>query len=121
MLELTLSWKPCEVDFKGHKITAEIRPLLSEAFDRVAPYFMQTQNEFAEMTTVEQTRRSIVLQKECAEIFPTHLRNIGGVTVDGAAPTTEMLCTESTFVELSLLLLTEMITMSQLDGESEKN
>jgi hypothetical protein len=112
MLELILDWQEKEFDFKGSKITAELRPLKRRAMMALLP-FMQG----GEITN----QRALEMQGLAEKIFPDHVRNISGIRINGQPITVEQLNDEMALFSLSTDIIKVLALMSSLQKEDEKN
>ena len=130
MLNLEIDWKKVTVVFMKEEVSAEIRPLSTKAFNLLLPYvsdsdaFTEKENESDEEKQkrfLKASSRMAELQWLGKDIFPTHLRNIEGITVNNKPLTFEQLANEVSLAPLASAFLTHMMSITQIDETSEKN
>ena len=61
------------------------------------------------------------MQGICQDLFREHVRDIAGFTIDGKAPTIEQIADESVFLPLCTDIISQLMVISQLDGDDTKN
>lgn len=133
MANVTIEWQPHETTFKGESIKMEIRPLKNWAWFEIAPLLNNKnpkkqgeskEDYIARLTDEEKLvmgKDSIKLQHFAKTIFPEHVRNLSGVTVNNQAPTNEHLSEEVVFLSFTVGIIMKLIEISSLDEEDTKN
>jgi len=61
------------------------------------------------------------VQEKGEKVFPEHVRNIKGLSVNGAPITNDILCQETVFGPLCISIISELMNRSQLTEQDEKN
>ncbi len=112
MLDIVIGWKNVELEFNGETVSVDLRPLKTDEVLILAP-LMESKPETLS--------RGFRLQKASKEIFCNSVKNIKGITVNGAEPTTDQICDESLLSLLSASILNKLIEMSAPKREEEKN
>ena len=131
-MDFIIGWRRYETTFKGASVTMELRPLKSDAMFAMSPHFGGERRkpgesipEFVARLTDEQKERlrknSQALQRLSVSIFPEHVRNLSGFTVNGLPPTWETLANESVFMDLAVEICGQLASISSLPEASEKN
>ena len=115
MINLTIDWQRVTINFQGEEVSALIRPLMSKTFVSLMPFMHIDKDES------RAAENMITMQQLGKDIFPDHMKELEGVQINGAAPTVEQLTEEFALAELAVKLLTEMINITVLDKDSEKN
>jgi len=116
-MDILIDWVPYEFEFMGDKVTCELRRLKSEAFMKLAPYMKLAGEEDAVKITVSMFE----MQQLVPSLFPGHVRNLQGITINGQPPTIEQLSEESVLVELVFDIIGEMAKISRISEGDVKN
>jgi len=116
-MDILIDWVPYEFEFMGDKATCEVRRLKSEAFMKLAPYMKLAGEEDAVKITVSMFE----MQQLVPLIFPDHVRNLQGITINGQPPTTQQLSEEPVLVDVVFDIVTELITLSRIGKDEAKN
>lgn len=114
MYDLQLGWRFLKIDFKGHEIEVEVRPLKVKEVLVLSP-FMATSEEQA---TAE---RMFKLVNAASPIAKDFIRDIKGLTVDSQPATPQMLFEELGLCELTFKILTSLFNMSSIKSDESKN
>jgi len=131
-LDIVIGWQPYETVFHGHKVTMELRPLKSWAMFALAPYLEgerrkpdESVKDFVKRLTPEQkeklSKSSRKIQGLAKDIFPEHVQNIQGITVNKEPVTWEHLAEETIFMTLAVEISGQLAAISSLDEMSAKN
>jgi len=112
-----IDWVPFETEFMGDKVTCELRRLKSEAFMKLAPYMKLAGEEDAIKITVSMFE----MQQLVPSLFPEHVRNLQGITINGEIPTLDQLSEESVLVELVFDIIGELAKISRVSEGEAKN
>lgn len=121
---LTIDWKPFETDFRGHKITMELRPLKRWATMLLTPIYLEAANMKAskkKTVTADEANFSYRIQEIGLKIFPDHVRNLNGLQINNVGITIDDLCDESIFSPIVMEIMGELSTRSQLIDDEVKN
>jgi hypothetical protein len=132
MMDFVIGWQRYETKFRGAAVTMDLRPLKSAAMFQMAPHFGgprrqpdETVQEFIGRLTDDEKailrNNSRKLQEISVQVFPEHVRNLKGFTINGLAPTWEDLAAESIFMELCTDICGQLAVISTIDQGSEKN
>ena len=114
-MDITISWQAWETEFRGEKITMELRPLKTKAMLLLMPYLGSTQNP-------EQAgRASMEMAQLAPQIFPEHVRNLQGLTINGQPPTWEIMAEELMFTALIVEIMAQLASISAVSEEEQKN
>jgi len=132
-MDVIIGWSSYETKFLDDPVTMELRSLRTEAFFKLLP-LMQHKNAKQPKESVEKYLKrltpeekieiqgaSIKTQKLSVEIFPDHVKNITGITLNGKAPTFEDLAQEAIFLNLAVDICGELISRTKLTRDEEKN
>ena len=119
---IAIGWQKYETEFSGHKISMEIRPLKNSAMIALTPFLGKADDiKDGKMNKVQVIVELYEVQKIAKDIFPDHLQNIEGITVNDQPLTVEILTEESMFSSLSLDIITQMNAITQLTEIDSKN
>ena len=121
---LTIGWKPYEVDFRGHKITMELRPLKRWASMLLTPIYLEAADMKAnkkKKVTADEANFSYRIQELGMKIFPDHLRSLSGLQINNVDITINNLCDESIFASVVMDVMAELSSRSQLKDNEVKN
>lgn len=131
-MDFIIGWQKYETVFKGAHIAMELRPLKTDAMFAMSPHFQgerrgkdESVSEFIGRLTEDQKNQlrneSKGLQKLSLTIFPDHVRDLSGFTINGEAPTWLQLAEESLFMELCVEICGRLAAISNLGEDEEKN
>jgi hypothetical protein len=116
-MDLLISWKKYETKFKGETITMELLPLKVEGYSLLSPYMRKYGSDEREQAT----QNALDLQAASTEILRTYVRNIKGITINGEAPTPDILSTEIRLTGLVMDIIQTLIMRSLIGEGEEKN
>ena len=135
MIDFIIDWKPYETTIDGYPITLELRPLKAWAHILLLPYFLKM-DELAENSkkiasetdeqkindwVIKSSTLTVELQEICKKIFPDHVRNITGFTVNNKPIDTLIICEETMFGTLVMDIVGELAKRSRISGAEAKN
>jgi len=132
-MDIIIDWQTFSTEFADGEISMELRPLKSYAMFMLSPYLDNPNPKLKEESVEEYTARlsgedkarlllnSQKIQELSSKIFPDHVRNIQGVTVNGQPLTIEQIATEVVFLQLSVEICGQLASISRLTKEDEKN
>jgi len=116
-MDILIDWVPYETEFMDDKITCELRPLKSAAFMKLAPYMRLGGEE----DTVKITVSMFEMQQLVPSLFPEHVRELKGITINGQEVTIEQLAEESALVELVFDIIGQLAMISRIARGDVKN
>jgi len=132
-MDVIIGWESYEINFLDAVVTMELRSLKTGAFFKLLP-LMQHKNakletedikEYLERLTPEERfemqEAGMKIQALAPEIFPEHVRNMNGVTLNGTLPTLEDLAQETIFLNFVVDICGELISRTKLTRDEEKN
>lgn len=134
-MDITIGWTKFEPKSKigENEISVEVRPLKNWAWLELLPLMQQmipkntgesTKDYLARLSPDERAsleKESINIQRLAKTIFPEHVRNFQGVTVNGEPPTPEQLSEEVIFMGITIEIMMHLITISNLGEGDLKN
>jgi len=124
-LELIIDWQTFETEFRGEKISMEIRPFKRKAMMAALPYMTNRMPDIKDDMTAQEigslADKGFELQGLAAGFLPQHLRNITGITINGKPPTIEDLSEEPALLPLTLEIITQIASISNLNQGEVKN
>lgn len=133
-MDFLFDWKPFETVFmhgdKKERVSMELMPLDREGMLLILPCLSKMdgidikgkKKEDIEPEVFEKLMTlQLETQKHALTIFPNHVRNIKGITINGGEPSSEMLSSQSVFSALVFMILSQLATMSSLGDGDEKN
>jgi len=118
-MDYIIGWREVEVPFEDDIVTVEIRPLTREAMMIVTPLLVEAEGKDNDKSFM--LLSTFKMQEISEKIFPDHVRNIKGFTINGNAPTIEIITKESVFARLTVDILTKLFAISTLTKDEEKN
>ena len=116
MLELKTEWK--DVDL-GDGITVKIKPLNLRAYHRMLAFLLPHMKDGqvdSQAVMVDENLPDIL-----EDIFPDHVSEVRGVTLDGKVPTSLELAQNAQLLTQCILTLGELLTLSTLNKEELGN
>lgn len=116
-LDILIDWQEWSMDFNDHKITAQVLPLTTSAYLKLVPFMKMTEGEDVLKMAVD----AYELQAMAGEIFPSFVRNLKGLKVNGVPAKLEALAEFPAFNPIAVSLITELIKISTLTEGAEKN
>ena len=127
-LELIIDWQVFETEFRGEKISMEIRPFKRKAMMAIRPFMTEKMPKIeADMSDEEigkMADKAFELQGLAADLFPDHVRNLKGlegVVIDEHPVTFQDLAEETALLALTLAIITRIASISTLDSGEVKN
>lgn len=124
-LDLIIGWQEFTTEFRGEEITMEVRPFRRKAMLAVLPYLTKQMPDIkADMTGDEISNladKGFELQGLASDLFPEHVKNIQGITLNGTVPTFDDLADEPVFLPLTLAIITQIAGISNIDQADAKN
>ena len=132
-MDLVIDWRKYETEFMGEPVSMELRPLKRWAWFELAPLLEnhnpkkedETAQEYIARLTEDERKKmshdSEKLQELSAKIFPEHVKNIQGITVNGEVPTWEQISEEIIFLNLCVDICGQLAEVSTLTKTDEKN
>ena len=124
-LDLIIGWQAFTTGFRDEEITMEVRPFKRKAMLAVLPYLTKQMPDItADMTGDEISDladKGFELQGLASDLFPDHVKNIQGVTINGKEPTFDDLANEPVFLPLTLAIITKIAGISNIAEASAKN
>lgn len=118
MLNLLVGWRPFETEIKNNKISMELKPLSKEAMLVLAPVLTKEANEKDKAALWKET---FEVQKMASSVFPNHVRNIVGLTVNDKTPSWKQFAEEVALSDLSCTIIGELCRISSLAKDEVKN
>ena len=124
-LELIIGWQSFETEFRGEKISMEIRPFKRKAMMAALPYITKRMPDIKDDMTDQElgnlADKGFELQGLAAGFLPQHVQNITGITINGKPPTIEDLSEEPALLPLTLAIITQIASISSLNQGEVKN
>jgi len=130
---LLIDWQKYETKFNGHAISMELRPLKRWANTLLTPIYQESKKFKAISEKLKNSKKkdedvpddAVTFPARCQEIgekiFPDHVRNITGITINNREMTVEDLYSESIFTSLAMDVLAELTKMTQINKDETKN
>jgi len=115
-MDVLIGWQPYETIFNGSPIKMELRPLRRKAMMLLAPFM-----ELGKETGVKLIVDTFELQGIAAQIFPEHVKDIRGITVNGKSIAWEDLTEEAVFCQLVGDIIGQLAVISSLKDSEAKN
>lgn len=115
MADLLIGWKPYETEFKGDAVTMELLPLTVPLFKAILPNMKKIEDKD------EASQNALEMLGKCLPIFQNHVRNIKGLTINGAAPTAEQIHEEAMLIHFAQDIVNELFMRSVVTKEQEGN
>jgi hypothetical protein len=142
--DIIIDWEEYKTDFRGHEVTMQLRPLKRWASVALTPIFKRSREKFIEnekkkrqieveksegiepknepeKVTEEEINFAYDVQAVAEKVFPDHVKDIVGITVNKLAITIPVLCEESAFGPLCIDIVGELAKRSNLTEQEEKN
>lgn len=132
--DIIIDWEEYETDFKGHEVKMQLRPLKRWASLLLTPIFKVSREAYLEnkrkkdnaevepeKVTEEDINFAFNVQEIAIKVFPDHVRDVTGITVNKQAITVPILCEESAFGPLCIDIVGELAKRSQLTEPEAKN
>ena len=124
-LDLIIGWQTFETEFRGEMIKMEVRPFKRKAMLAVLPYLSKKMPDIKEDMTEDEITdladKSFDLQGLASDLFPDHVRDIQGITLNGRPPSFDDLADEPMFLPLTLAIITKIASISNIDLADAKN
>lgn len=114
-MDILIGWQPYETQFRGQTVTMELLPLTVSQFRLVLPHMRRIDDKD------EAAQNAFDLIGKSLPIFQMHVRNIQGITVNGAPPTAEQIQGEALFIHLAQDIINELFIRSTITEAEEKN
>lgn len=118
-MDITI-WQTYKTTLAGQPVVMQLRSLKRGAALKLFP-MMEKMGAIDDGESVRIAITSMELQELAAEILPEHVKNLEGFTVDGAAPSIELITEEAIFSPLVTEIIGRLFTISQLTEEDVKN
>jgi len=125
-MDFIIGWKPYKTEFHGIPVTMNLRPLKRSGMLLLTPYIgaFQAGGGFDQLSDEGKSKYQTTMfemQGVCQELFKEHVQDIQGFTIDGKAPSIEQIAEESVFLPLCMDIISQLMMISNLDQDSEKN
>lgn len=125
-LDFIIDWEPYKTDFRGHDVTMQLRPLkrwasvlLSSIYEESAE--IEKKKKKKEKFTINDINFQYRVQEVATKVFPDHVKDIVGITINKQPMSVQTLCDETAFSGLCMDIIGELSKRSQLLGDDEKN
>lgn len=118
-MDILIEWQTYQTEFNGATVTMEIRPLRRGAMHILLPHLQAMQGDAGDALQV--AIRSLELQALAGVIFPDHVRNITGVTVNGRPPSPDRFADEVVLSQLTVDIIGQLGAISRLSLGDVKN
>ena len=115
-MDVLIGWQKYETTWQGEKVSMEVRPLRRKAMMLLAPYMMISEEKGVKLIV-----DTFELQGLAAQIFPEHVKDIQGITVNGKPVTWEDLAEEAVFCHLVGDIIGQLALISSLKESEAKN
>lgn len=140
--DFIIDWEPYTTDFRGREVAMQLRPLKRWASILLTPIyeesgeiakkkekvkkFIKDQGKDVEIPkelqlTNEELNFIYRVQEVATKVFPEHVKDITGITINKKPITIIDLCDETAFGSLCMDIIGELSKRSQLLGDEEKN
>jgi len=124
-LDLIIGWQAFKTEFREETITMDVRPFKRKAMLAVLPYLSKQmpaiKEDMADNEVAALADKGFELQGLASDLFPEHVKNIQGITINGKVPTFEELADETMFLPLTLAIITKIASISSIDQADAKN
>ena len=121
-MDIQLGFREVKFEFEDHNITIELKTLTRKAMLILTPLVADVFDEERQTDKAFLMGSSFEMQGAAAEVFPDHIKNIQGITVNNGEPVTiEHLYNESVFAPLAVDILLTLFNISNLVKDDEKN
>jgi hypothetical protein len=117
MIELT-TWRTEEFEFQDEKILMELKPLTNESYIELSPYIDSEGDEGSDGEKSVKLFKTVVGVKETLK---KHVKNIGGISIDGEVLTVDELCNMPMLLSLASEVINRLCEISSFSREDEKN
>jgi len=118
-MDFVIGWTDYETDFNGHKITMQLRSLKRDAYMVIMSH-MGGFDE-AEKDGVKAAKSMTKLIDDFAPFFNDYVKEIKGFTVNGEAPTPDIIINEAIFSPLAMDIISQLSINTALTKADEKN
>jgi len=123
------TWEDFETKLQGETITMQISKLSRDAMISIMPCLKQAGAKQADLESAENkatiyyelAETSLEMQKIAASVLPGHVRDIKGLNIDGEPATPEAICSAAWAVNLVVMILNKLVSISQLSETDVKN
>ena len=132
--DIIIDWESYETDFKGHEVKMQLRPLKSWASILLTPIYMEMETRVKKIKAAKDEKRDISdimteddikfvykIQEVAKKVFPDHVKDITGITMNGTPVNAQALCEETFFSYLCMDIIAELGKRTQLDSAEVKN
>jgi len=106
-MDIIIDWEAWETKFNGETVSMELLPLET-----------QTLLELGAVASANDPSKTMGM---VVDIFPGHVRNVQGITINGKVPTPEQYASVSRIYVLTTRILTQLGIISQISEEDVKN
>jgi len=128
-MDVVIKWEEYETEFGGDPVTMELRPLQRPAMLLLMPYISEATSRpgpadpmnLKDGELIEVVMDSYKVQGLVMNIFPEHMKNLEGLTVNKEPVTCQMLQDEIILNPLVVDIMTKLMNISQLSKEDQKN
>ena len=123
------TWEDFETTLQGEPITMQVSKLSRDAMISIMPCLKQAGAKQADLEKAddkaiiyyELAETSLEMQKIAASVLPAHVKDIKGLNIDGEPATPEKICEEAWAVNLVVVILNRLVSISQLTEADVKN
>ena len=124
--DFIIDWEPYTTDFRGHELTMQLRPLKRWASILLTPLYeesavIEKKKKEKKQFTSEDLNFQYRVQEIATKVFPDHVKDITGITINKQPLTVQTLCDETAFGALCMDIIGELSQRSKLLSDEEKN
>lgn len=132
-INLIIEWQDYETQFMGEMISMKLRPLKRWAMFKLAPLFQQipdrkkgeSAKNWASRLTKSQRdelqKTTSDIQDISKDIFKDHVKDLKGINVNNKPVTFDMLSEEFVFSNLCIQICGELMKITNITKDDEKN
>lgn len=121
-MDFVIGWTDYETEFDGHKITMQLRSLKRDAYMVIMSHMGRFQTMDREpKLDVESAEHMARLVDDFAPFFNKYVKDIKGFTVNGEAPTPDIIINEAVFSPLAMDIISQLSINTALSKADEKN
>lgn len=127
-MDIIIKWEKYETEFNGEVVTMNLRPLKRPAMLLLMPYITEatvrepkSADDMNDSDIIGVVMDSYKVQGLVGDIFPEHMKDLKGITVNGEPVTPEMFQEEIILNPLVVDIMTKLMNISQLSKEDQKN
>jgi hypothetical protein len=117
-MDYVIGWQEYTTEFNGDTVVMQLRPLQTDGMIALAPYMRDYKGDKDQVSIAID---AFNLQKLGKTIFPGHVKDITGFTINGEPPTSEAIADEATFNPLAVDIVGELAIRSRMKAADEKN